>query len=1154
MSSEDDFSMTSATASDVSDDSEDCTDSDTDMQIKETRVTFGPRHVLLANFQALSGSASLASSYAALGPKKASSQGQWIRKASMETRYLYQWFESQPNDYSSHDCKIADFVHLFWVGHPGDSPRDISARPFFVEFRPELSENEQETFQKEAGIVYRHYFECMGRCSVSEESSEACDSDAADDAPKTRKARGMANCNGCVRLLVEVSAKDLTRCVVYQRGVHQDADEKHLQYSRRLRSYLLGVGARSTMTASKLRQDLLRGIVELADTGALPRKFPRPEHRLPKPSQIDRLMAGIRQASRLHADPFVAVDLLVERNPDKIFAYQELVVTKKMKQFSVGIKSRWSIQNLIRWHGNTVCLDSSWRNKNENRAPLTFVTTHNAADHMVPCAAYLSADAKTPSFMHLLTELENVVMMEAVELTQTREDVDDILMVNARKIVQAGSWQPASVMIDKCRAELNAIQNVWPSVQVRVCQFHIMQAICRWDTDTKTGLDRPPGVSRAHKADICVAFREAQRCRNPTDWPVTVATFETRVRKILSGYTAAIVTLVVNYFTRYWWTEPWHELVTDMGLLPGQTRDGFNTNNTIERAFKTFDDIFLDCRANKRIDRLVQVLVCDWLTYYENYSSNEPRLSRVTRDVMLAAHQLWEARAVQESGKSGTSFAVLGLLSNQQDEPKTYRVSLASSHLSCTCQRWKQTGKLCAHMRAAKLFTVFGDVENSQEREGVGIPSLRKGDLDITINSFSDSGVAEDLQEVWSSLRVRETEALASVGSKPSTAAASSQDSSKFGAAVPSVPSGSSDSTQAQSGLSTSAVSVGRLAKTKPLHNRSSTAAKTKSSSSLRFASKPGPVKTAPWSTKNTTKSGNPSSATRTDSAANLKASKIPGSSTPSALAALSNTYALHGYNNALEERIGSVAGMKTLRAQVEPFPEQHLVEVDFEGLRPGQWLTGTVISLFSQHVHQSILRKTRAASVLGTQVQKTFLAGPSLFQHPCSELNMKLRVHDWYETKNLLEQARIITAVNIGQSHWATVLIKPGDRSIRLINSMPDDASDRSVEGFFRSFLSSRAEVELERGGSVPTGSDRPENWSFVSSSTSDPRQKDGHSCGLLTCKVIEAALNGREPTWRNCGLKHQHLSQEEALDIRNQIFQIIQECVTVTTTTTRQ
>lgn len=40
---------------------------------------------------------------------------------------------------------------------------------------------------------------------------------------------------------------------------------------------------------------------------------------------------------------------------------------------------------------------------------------------------------------------------------------------------------------------------------------------------------------------------------------------------------------------------------TDIGLPAGLNRDEMrNTNNWVERSFKTFDQLFLDCRANKR--------------------------------------------------------------------------------------------------------------------------------------------------------------------------------------------------------------------------------------------------------------------------------------------------------------------------------------------------------------------------------------------------------------------------------------------------------------------------------------------------------------------------------------------------------------------------
>lgn len=43
------------------------------------------------------------------------------------------------------------------------------------------------------------------------------------------------------------------------------------------------------------------------------------------------------------------------------------------------------------------------------------------------------------------------------------------------------------------------------------------------------------------------------------------------------------------------------DLMTDIGLPPGQTRDGtYNTNNWTEAAFRTFDLVMLRGVSNKR--------------------------------------------------------------------------------------------------------------------------------------------------------------------------------------------------------------------------------------------------------------------------------------------------------------------------------------------------------------------------------------------------------------------------------------------------------------------------------------------------------------------------------------------------------------------------
>ncbi|KAJ7716656.1 hypothetical protein DFH07DRAFT_973832 [Mycena maculata] len=55
-----------------------------------------------------------------------------------------------------------------------------------------------------------------------------------------------------------------------------------------------------------------------------------------------------------------------------------------------------------------------------------------------------------------------------------------------------------------------------------------------------------------------------------------------------------------EYFDANWFCDEWREHWTDMGLPEGENRDGMlSTNNWTERAFKTFNQIFLGNRNNK---------------------------------------------------------------------------------------------------------------------------------------------------------------------------------------------------------------------------------------------------------------------------------------------------------------------------------------------------------------------------------------------------------------------------------------------------------------------------------------------------------------------------------------------------------------------------
>ncbi|CAD6964253.1 unnamed protein product [Tilletia controversa] len=225
----------------------------------------------------------------------------------------------------------------------------------------------------------------------------------------------------CLLRQIEVEASDLGTAKIYSCGNHRDANEADLQYSRRLRLYM---------------EELREGTSADTDTAALPRAYPFPDFRISKARKIDAVMKGIRSSKRLHSDPFAAVSMFVKRNPSLVFGFERL-----QKQL--------------------VNIDSSWRNKNENRAPLTFVTITTHVNHMVPCAAYLSANVNAETIAIMLRALEVEVVAEAEAIcngSTEMEQKEPLLLKHALQIQAVQAWSPAGVMIDKCLAELNAIK------------------------------------------------------------------------------------------------------------------------------------------------------------------------------------------------------------------------------------------------------------------------------------------------------------------------------------------------------------------------------------------------------------------------------------------------------------------------------------------------------------------------------------------------------------------------------------------------------------------------------------------------------------------------------------------------------------------------
>ena len=178
------------------------------------------------------------------------------------------------------------------------------------------------------------------------------------------------------------------------------------------------------------------------------------------------------------------------------------------------------------------------------------------------------------------------------ELSYRQKDDRTRLKAAAQKIVECGEWIPALWMIDKSITELNAIldgrlgpnnfaacslitDTVFPDVIVRICQFHIIQAIMRWvlDPDAEaTGPTRSENKKRKKwsKAgrmlprDAMPAllnfFRRLQRCRDTEldPWRPALQVFEDAVRQLCEDYDIPEkAQSVLEYFRNNWWTPVW---------------------------------------------------------------------------------------------------------------------------------------------------------------------------------------------------------------------------------------------------------------------------------------------------------------------------------------------------------------------------------------------------------------------------------------------------------------------------------------------------------------------------------------------------------------------------------------------------------------------
>lgn len=241
---------------------------------------------------------------------------------------------------------------------------------------------------------------------------------------------------------------------------------------------------------------------------------------------------------------------------------------------------------------------------------------------------------------------------------------------------------------------------MFPEALIRLCQFHIIQAIARADffigdvslqklaakvqQSLKAGKHRIV-IGTDTRKKIENAFRKVQRYRGESvgePWSVFRHRFGEDIRVACEEdmVEEEAAEAILEYFDDYWFCSRWRgqylvliagsllrdfvplDLATDAGLPPGQTKDGsWNTNNWVEASFRTFKFVFLEQRRNKRIDRLLTIILEDFFPYYRYWELDEPRLSKQLLRVSRAGQYLWSSGHVLPERGDGelTKFDVL---------------------------------------------------------------------------------------------------------------------------------------------------------------------------------------------------------------------------------------------------------------------------------------------------------------------------------------------------------------------------------------------------------------------------------------------------------------------------------------------------------------
>lgn len=561
-------------------------------------------------------------------------------------------FDSLNNDYNLQYQTVSKLVTVRFLGPPGLKPYDVRGR--FAKFAV-------DSYALEEGpdkCVWRSVYTCSGSCERVDPAyhlhvnpSGKTDNflqlldhpQERDDTPEevipTRK---HAPCP--FNLFLEMTPSSIEKGVAFlilgMPEFHAEPQNKELlRISLAARNFLHTSATSLGTSMSKMKK--LWKISErngsahrtmLAANGPL-------AHRGPTEKDFETALETAMRRERLDEMPLAAIEVLNQRHPESFLfcEYPSLLYDMRSPRFDKNsrfmciIAPPHGLHNALRFAAeNGLNVDSSWRNKNANRSPVTIVSTSNEYGHLVPVAVMVSSHADTETYTMFLRKVRQAIQDEAQRIldepdrsTLPAKHSADLLSY-AEDVVVAEEFCPAFVTIDCDDAERNAIREVWGNVTIILCQFHFMQA-ARLKGGHLFGRNE-----RGRLQTVCFlrALRKCQRCPDESQWPDVYEEFRQSIRALLRPDQSieTIWSKIDTWLMNWWFSDRWRECLVDYGLPPNVTRGGpFTTNNLVEGAFRVFDRVYLDGVANKRLDRLVVIIVVDFFPSFQSYPPEKQR-------------------------------------------------------------------------------------------------------------------------------------------------------------------------------------------------------------------------------------------------------------------------------------------------------------------------------------------------------------------------------------------------------------------------------------------------------------------------------------------------------------------------------------------------